>query len=603
MQEAVVIESTKWSTLKETIRRDQESFPLSGVYGRATRKGGVYRWGMATLLNQPCSDELEWVSRIACDVGTGAKRFRDATPEHWMRQFQKDLPVLSADLADVGRVLVYTAAMPGLLRYAGEDLWWSLLGTIQSFRESLTRREREPLLKAVGVGEVGLTMASSLRTLPTCRRAMQGSLAALTEWLDHVDFAMAVCLEDPLHTRFALASAWRVRRLVQSLSKRQKGREYKEERSSCRALFDPLDKLIHELTTWCAALSRNNGSTTFSTLGRQTSRDDSASEGLLRTAALIDAECLLPAMNAALGEDRSRGRLAWQVSLPESMLHDEDAKLACLLPEWDVRKGRAVFQYRNRDTEIELASGKHTLIRGPLQCELLVEGSLLKPRGGWVNTCEYTDDDVHYIEVEQLYECGFVLQRQVMLVREDRCCMLADAVVPSDVSDQAHPEIEYRLRIPLTASTKAVPLQETTEWILESTKPQAMVIPFAAREWRTMASPANLTYTEDHYLVHSMRGSTRLFAPIWIDFDRKRLRKPRTWRPLTVGEQLRLLSTSEASAFRLQVSSSHWLFYRSLARAELPRTFFGKHMIADFYCARFDPEEQSYEDLVTVEND
>jgi hypothetical protein len=49
------------------------------------------------------------------------------------------------------------------------------------------------------------------------------------------------------------------------------------------------------------------------------------------------------------------------------------------------------------------------------------------------------------------------------------------------------------------------------------------------------------------------------------------------------------------------------LLYRALPELEptrpMPHTVFGKHLLADFYCARFDAEEQSYEELITVEDD
>ncbi|MEM0926827.1 MAG: hypothetical protein AAGJ83_12375 [Planctomycetota bacterium] len=619
MPDATISHDKKWSTLKRRIRQDWSALPASDVFGEAVRRGGLYRWGISISQNGPCCEEEQWLSRLACGVAVG-QSFGEVNPRDWIIGFHESLPSHECRIGDVSRVLLYAAAMPKLLSFVDEDSWWSLLGTIQSFRDSLMRQDCDPLLKSIGVAEIGLTLAWSLRALPTCVRALSSSLQSLSEWLDHLDFAVSKSLEEPSRMRIALASGYRQRCLLRALRKHSGFPKKKggSDRKRCEELLPLVDELVVELATWCAALTRNDGTSAFSEVGVHDARDDSSKRGLLRTTASLDPECLLPAMNAALGDNRSRGRLAWKVHLPESMLHDEDAKIACLLPEWDVRRSRAVFRYRDEQTDLELTAGKRAVILGKLTQQILVDGSAIHPQGEWVNTCEYSDDDVHYLEVERVYERGFVIQRQFMVVREDRCCLLADAIVPGEITgdgagqgrtmsgassrDDSPPWLEYQLRVPLGTTINATPETETNEWLLGTGKPQAMVFPLAANEWKSGPGHARLSQTDDHQLLFSIRGRGALFAPLWIDFDRKRVRKPKTWRKLTVGERLEVIPESEAAAFRLQVGSEHWMLYRSLRRPEAPRTFFGKQVMADFYCGRFDAEEQSYEDLITVEN-
>jgi hypothetical protein len=69
---------------------------------------------------------------------------------------------------------------------------------------------------------------------------------------------------------------------------------------------------------------------------------------------------------------------------------------------------------------------------------------------------------------------------------------------------------------------------------------------------------------------------------------------------LTVAQQLRIVAPQIAAAYRIQVGSSQWVLYRSMSEPAV-RTFFGRQLISDFYCARFDRDEQTYEDLITVE--
>jgi hypothetical protein len=97
-----------------------------------------------------------------------------------------------------------------------------------------------------------------------------------------------------------------------------------------------------------------------------------------------------------------------------------------------------------------------------------------------------------------------------------------------------------------------------------------------------------------------MRGDGAIYAPLWLDFDRKRLTKERTWRQLTVGQGLRLVPINEGAAFRVQAGDDQWLVYRSLS-GPANRTFMGKNLISEFFCGRFDGESGDVEELISVD--
>ena len=364
------------------------------------------------------------------------------------------------------------------------------------------------------------------------------------------------------------------------------------------------DDPLTELATWVIALTRRDGTQVFSHSGPDEVREDLGDQGLLLRAAAIEPSSLQPALQAALGKPSESRRLSWQVHLPEAMLHDDRAKLACLLPEWDVRRGRLMVCYEGRDLSLEMTAGKARLINGPLQTTITLAGTSLKPLDDWEVTCEYSDDDVHYLELEQLQTEGYAVQRQLMVVREDRCCFIADAVVrrrEANSKSSTEAPIEYQMRIPLSKSIESCPEEETAELYLCDAKRQALVLPLSSNEWRLSEKDVSVRQAADHHLVVSARGTDQLFVPLWFDLARNRFRKKRTWRKLTVGEQLAPVPRSKAAAFRVQVGDEQWVFYRSLAE-QVPRTFFGKQMIADFYCARFDAESKAYEELITVED-
>ena len=305
-------------------------------------------------------------------------------------------------------------------------MWWDLLATLQEYRDQVNRSDVTRAVLMVGMVELGLTLSWRLEELPSCRRMQSGSLELLGRLCKRNAEVVSEIIENPLSLRLVLASLVRSR----MIATRKAGRGKRVSANGKSKLWkNPFDELLLELTTWTAALTRRDGAPILSELTAKEVRDDLSKNGLLHTAAAIDPESVEPAMLAALGKTNSGGRLAWQVGLPEAMLHDEDAKVACLLPEWDVRRGRLVVRYHDSDVSIEWAAGKLALLQGNVETQIEVDQKPIHATGDWTATCEYSDDDVHYLEIEQPWSHGYVLQRQLMVVRDDRCGMFCDSLV------------------------------------------------------------------------------------------------------------------------------------------------------------------------------
>jgi hypothetical protein len=365
------------------------------------------------------------------------------------------------------------------------------------------------------------------------------------------------------------------------------------------------------LATWVAALTTQSGRSGLSPATKSALIDDCADDGLLDHAVKFDRDSLKPAFSAALGNTPRGGRLAWEVSLPEAFHHDPDAKLCAMFPEWDESHGRMHVDYGQTDTRLELFAGSRALITGRWGNMLEIDGVPHHPVGDWEEVCEHSDDDVHYLEIEQQWTGGWLLQRQVLLIREDRCVLLADAVLPAAPSiapendggaQETKPGrfLRYTCRLPIAARVTAEAEDETREIVLAKGQSKAMFLPLAAGEWRIGASPCTLSITEDQHLAMTVEGRDRLYAPLWIDTAPRRFKRKRTWRQLTVAEELRIVERGEATGYRIQMGSEQWMVYRSL-RDRHTRTVLGKHLIADFYCSRFDPGDGSHEELITVD--
>jgi hypothetical protein len=276
-----------------------------------------------------------------------------------------------------------------------------------------------------------------------------------------------------------------------------------------------------------------------------------------------------------------------------------------------VRRGRVHLDYSGEDTRLEVFAGRARVLAGASQVMIEVDGEPQSPAGPWQNTCEYTDDDVHYVEIEQPWSNRVILQRQVAVLRDDRCVLIADTVITDSAARQGGPgateadrlrPIRYAARFPLDANVEVEPEAETRELYLGDKKRRALVIPLAASEWRVGPSRAKLETSDDRHLVYQVSGAGRLYAPLWLDAQTRRFRRKRTWRQLTVGDELRIVGNDEAVGFRIQLGSEQWALYRSLDSPRC-RTVMGQHLLADFVCSRFDMSDGSYEELMTVDVD
>ncbi len=584
----------QWAKLQRSIIARAAKITPSDVFGAAAEGGCIYRWGFAVSVGGPCGDLVELLSRLAVDAIPKKTLVGAVDIATSVEVFIDSVTGPTTSIRQNAIANLWAGSLPSLVSRIDSRLWWDLVGTLQQLRESTLQLNAtsSPAGLMIG-GELGLTLAWRLADLPSCKRMSKSSIAEVNRWFADEDDSIAAIVSGGTDIRLALASIIRCQRLLQATQKTNLKKRQLE--------------IAADVAVWAASMTMHQGPTAFSSASSRDVRDDTAVHGLLREAMKFDTETLSPSVSAALGESRSGGKLAWQVSLPEAMQHSDNAKFAVMLPEWDVRRGRVHIDYSGEDTAIEMFVGKHQLVGGDWQVMIEVDGDEQQAKGDWVYTCEYTDDDVHYLEIEQPWSGGVTLQRQFMLVREDRCVLIADTVVtlaPSEAySVEPNPKprkIRYTARLPLTGDLKPEPENETREIYFGDGKRRALVIPLAANEWRVGPTAATLK-TDDESLVLDTSGFDSLYAPLWFDFQSRRFSRPRTWRQLTIVDELRLVRSDEAAGYRIQLGSEQWLVYRSLG-ARRVRSLLGKHLIADFFSGRFDPENGNIDELVTVDD-
>ena len=576
--------------LRQALHKRAQQHSAKSVFGKSAIGGNVYRWGIAVALGGEIDRLQMAMSQLACDQKP--KRRLSTRPIDFSKPAQEAMARFAScprNTIDAADAVVWAAAMPSLSKTLGAGLWWDLLGSLLHFRESIVQEAsaESPLQLMVGA-ELGLTMAWRLADVPSCKRQRKSSLACLDRWAEHSEDAVPALLADLPSLRLALASLHRCRSILTSVTKKPFSKE------AMRA--------GQTIATWVAALTTTDGGTAFQTIKRKHVVDDLNHFGLLSRSTDFDPDSLEPAICAALKQSRKagksppQGRLAWEVSLPDSYHHCDKAKVAVLLPQWNVGRGRIHVQYSAMQNSVDLFAGRAKALSGEIETTIAIGSHRQTRAGDWSYTCEYTDDDVHYLELEQSWTSDLVLQRQFMLLREDRCVMIADSVL-----SQSEAKIDYSMRLPIAESISVDPEDETREVFLANRKRQAMLVPLAASEWRMGRSTAALDQDETGDLVMTASGSGSLYAPLWFDFQPRRFKRKRTWRQLTVADERRICTNGEAVGFRVQAGSEQWMLYRSLGLRRC-RTIMGKHLVADFFAARFDMSDAEYEELVTVDD-
>jgi hypothetical protein len=348
----------------------------------------------------------------------------------------------------------------------------------------------------------------------------------------------------------------------------------------------------------------------LSHLIRPVRADDGRLQGLLRHALRLlkadgrlalpargtdtDSRPLLRAAVAAIG-GRSERRLArglldrrprrptGTAELPDTGARSEAGRWAVLRRGWRASGELFSVSWSASEWSCELCVGSDDLLAGDCSPRVEVEGRPLAQAGDWEEVCWVSDENVDYLEMEARWEDGLLIQRQVLLARDDRFMLLADAVL----GDRSR-LLDYRCTWPLASGAHQRPADETCEVSVCAGRTRACVVPLALGEWRVASGAGELQATARGLELRQAQRGRGLWAPLWIDLDPRRQRAQPTWRRLTVGELLHKVTPDVAAGYRVQIGDRQWLVYRSLTSV-VPRSLLGLHTASDFLVARFSP--------------
>lgn len=459
--------------------------------------------------------------------------------------------------------LAWCRCLPSLAAVLPAVAWWNLLdhllhtaaeaGAAGAGREL---SDDEPLLHQLLAGELALTLAYLFPEITACRQWMPAARQALSSGLANLLDGRGF-----LHARHF----GRLRLLLACWTR-------------CRALGGRLkhgcwnheaEKQYRRLVRNALRLARRDGSHVFSSPSTDRS----------------DAELLLAAV-ALTGDQKG--------CTPAAAVHSEWAAAAVLRSDGSRSAPRLTVLYPDTSCRVELTCGKDVLCSGPWALELHVDGTPAAPTSEWTKLCWVSDDDVDYLELEIEFGQRLCVQRHLLLAREDRFLLLADAVLAS-----RRAAIEYRGTLPLCQGVTFREACETREGVLVGRKPRATVLPLALPEWLSDRRGGALASTRAGLELRQNAEAQALFAPLFFDLDRSRMNKPLTWRRLTVAESQVVQPADVAAGYRVAIGNQQWLIYRSLTGSR-NRSLLGHNLQSETLVARFD-RKGNVEPLIEIE--
>jgi hypothetical protein len=438
-----------------------------------------------------------------------------------------------------------------------------------------------PLVHQLLAGELALTLAARLPDDKSRRRLEKSGRAAVALGLGQILDSQGVPAVEHFHIMAALLACWT---RCGTLAKESAGGTWGP-RTQQR-----FDRFLRNILR----IARPDGQPPLTTC------DLSPSCGKLLEAAMrLSADSTnrqIAAIALPPASRKTSARVRKNTLLPPASLHCEVSALAVLRRGWNRDDERLVTRFHGQSCEIELVSSGRVAVSGTWPFAVSKQGQPLEIVSDWESICWHSDADVDYLELQMKLAEGVILQRHMVLARQDRILLLADAVFGTHLGG-----LEYCGILPLAAGVEIRSAAETREALLvqaESKEPRArsksnatngslaQVFPLALPEWRSDARVGQLTATVRGLELHQETEGRRLFAPLLIDLDRDRFRRRLTWRTLTVAESLLPVAADRAVGYRAAIGREQWLVYRSLGSVG-NRTLLGHNLSTETLLARF----------------
>ena len=494
------------------------------------------------------------------DVTAKSKPAARLSVSSQLRSWLSDSLVDSEPLQRTLEMLAWISVLPRLATMVAEDVWWDFvqeaIRTAEHFE--LANPEVSPLAGQLLDCELKIALSHQLPELRACRELGVLGRDRLSETLTGILDEGGLAPGCPTTEFGPLVASW----VRCAAMLHDQGHASWSELAQQRFVL-----AAHNLFR----LARKDGSVAF---------ERAAAAGWNRKFSSAVRQCACDRKLDRIAE-LATSRSAETNKLPRASIHSEPASLGILRGSWRSTAPRLTASYVGRQVTSELSIAGEVIWSGPSNPQLRAGGIPLEISSNWEEVCWVSDDDVDYLELEATFSGHHRVQRQMLLAKTDRFVLVADAILGENETS-----FEYKLSLPLAADFGFAPAKESREGMLQGRKAEALVLPLGLGEWRTDNSRGELVEEDSRLILrHSVRGS-RMYAPLFVSFDAKRIKRGITWRQLTIAEMREQQRIDVAVGYRVQIGKRQWLIYRSLAPPAI-RTVLAQNLSTEFLTARF----------------
>lgn len=549
----------QWTRWRRYLARRKQPVSLAHL----TRSQGIaaLQWGMSAETDDGETQELlaQLQRRLLADKLL--EQDLAVVAAAWL----KEAPSRKATAALGVEALAWCHALPVLAVEFSPSLWCQVVAQLVQIAQDATAigNDQSPLAQQLLAGELPLALAWQFPEIAPCAPPAKAARTALSDGvMDLLDEGIARGKHLPLAA--GMLACW-TRAVLMG--------EALEKATFRSAAQDQFRDFVRSTITF----ARPDGGAMLSPLGEKTSTEliDSALAVIDDAPAIATAEALC---KSAAPPQNGKRRL-----LLPTALHSEWSETAVLRAQWSKNSPALAINYSGGQLACELISQQRVVWSGRCEPQLRIDGQPAASVERWEEVCWFTDDDVHYIELEAELGGGWKTQRQFLLARNDAILFIADAII-----GPAAAQLEYRCDWPTAPAAQFQPAAETCEGTLHvGGRPLANLLPLALPEWRSEGRRIGaLEACEAGVCYRVARRGERLYVPLVVDLEPWRIKRELTWRQLTVGHNLVPQSPEVAVGYRVQLYKQQWLIYRSLAE-RASRTVLGQNIYSEFVCARF----------------
>lgn len=283
------------------------------------------------------------------------------------------------------------------------------------------------------------------------------------------------------------------------------------------------------------------------------------------------------------------------------------------------------FSKSSLDMRAELRLDAEIVTRDVWMTSLYANGTPLAPVDDWETLCSDADDDYAFCERSIRLEGGRRFSRRLFLAYHEALLVVVDELNASTQERNVPTRLKHRLNAPLGVGVAPLELSETREIELQKTSraprdaapksPQrtpsseeesilqeiknvpsprevksfARVFPLVLPERRDDATCGDFRVDDGSRALEltTTRQGGVLLASLVFDLNSRRVARPCTWRPLTVGENREPVGEDVAVGRKLQLGREQYVFYASTSQRPAIRTILSRCLLSDFMIGKF----------------